>query len=120
MPSSVERYHQEIGRAGRDGYDAECVLFYDNGDKSYWLSRFANGELSNDVFTGKVRSLKFMSGYGISRVCRHVELMTYFGQQADLNGCGGVCDNCVDRCGVNRQSDDMDKEVSITGATNHV
>ncbi|MFH1497364.1 MAG: ATP-dependent DNA helicase RecQ [Verrucomicrobiota bacterium] len=36
MPSSIEQYHQEIGRAGRDGKPAECVLFFDDADFDTW------------------------------------------------------------------------------------
>ena len=38
MPKTVEHYQQETGRAGRDGLEAECIMFYSYGDVMRWQS----------------------------------------------------------------------------------
>ena len=40
IPTSIEEYYQQCGRAGRDGLPAKCVLFYKYGDKSTLLKLF--------------------------------------------------------------------------------
>jgi ATP-dependent DNA helicase RecQ len=38
IPSCIEQYYQEAGRAGRDGKTANAILFYQNSDWDYWTS----------------------------------------------------------------------------------
>jgi len=97
MPSSLEVYHQEIGRAGRDGKPAECVILYD-GDYHRWVSILDDDSPAVD---GRLEALADIDCYcGVTKhsadrsLCRHAHLVQHFGQEYPRDNCG-ACDVCL-------------------------
>ena len=97
MPSSLDRYYQETGRAGRDGESARCVMLYNQDDRrrqSYFASR-----LPRDTVEAKFRRrmgearLEAMLDYVEGSGCREKVLLQYFGETAPAGPCGH-CDIC--------------------------
>ena len=87
IPSSVESYYQEAGRAGRDGKPSRCILFFQNGDlavQSFIIRKESNRK-------GGETLLDAIKAYAYSTVCRQKFLCDYFGEE--IESCG-ICDIC--------------------------
>ncbi|MEA3239466.1 MAG: DNA helicase RecQ [Candidatus Bipolaricaulota bacterium] len=97
MPKSLEHYQQESGRAGRDGLEAECSLFWSGGDYGIWKSILANTE-SDQARDIALSKLNKMYDYCTGLACRHRALVNYFGQDLEGGNCG-ACDVCLGEIG---------------------
>jgi ATP-dependent DNA helicase RecQ len=92
MPKTLEHYQQESGRAGRDGLEAECVLFYSGADFMIW--KHLLGEMPPEPRRAALEKLNRMYRYCTGLSCRHKSLLNYFGQEFPREDCG-ACDACL-------------------------
>ena len=92
LPKSIEGYYQEIGRAGRDGLRAHCLLLYGYGD-FIKLKHFVDQkeEAERQVALQHLDALK---RFAESERCRRIPLLAYFGEKYTAQNCG-MCDVCV-------------------------
>jgi ATP-dependent DNA helicase RecQ len=92
MPSSVEAFYQEIGRAGRDGAPADTLMFYGLQDIMKRKRMSFDGDGSEQHKLLEYKRLEALIGYCETTACRRLALLSYFDETAVT--CGN-CDNCL-------------------------
>lgn len=110
MPQSIENYYQEIGRAGRDGEDSECVLLFSPGDVHTQKYLVEVGIENPERKRVQYKKLQQMVDLVYSNTCYRKSILNYFGEQF-LEDCNN-CSNCLNEGEVVDKTLDAQKVIS--------
>ncbi len=92
LPKTVENFYQEIGRAGRDGLEAETLLLFSAADivqQKSFIQDLPEGAYKEHAFEKLEKMVRFAN----SEACRHQSIAAYFDDS--IIPCSSRCDNCL-------------------------
>ncbi|EWZ27746.1 bloom syndrome protein [Fusarium oxysporum Fo47] len=95
LPTTLEGYYQETGRAGRDGDPFDGILFYGKQDIRILKKLIADGECNNEQKERQMSMLNRVTAFCDNKSdCRRVEILRYVGEDFTAAQCCKTCDNC--------------------------
>lgn len=95
LPSSLEGYYQETGRAGRDGLLSECILFYAYRD-FLSIQRMVEQEPNVQQVERRLVNARRVVAFCLNKLdCRRMQVLDYFSETFSPEECKKTCDNCM-------------------------
>ncbi len=93
LPSSIEAYYQETGRAGRDGLPSDVLMLYGYEDIALRNRFIEESDAGDQRKNMERRKLDALLGLAETAGCRRRVLLSYFGDHCEP--CGN-CDTCAE------------------------